>query len=82
VIGGQGATPVPHVPFHYLEPAQLLTVTGCLAAGALLASWYLRLRAEPLPVRLLRAAHNGSANDYTAYAVAGVLIAVTVLAVG
>jgi multicomponent Na+:H+ antiporter subunit D len=81
VLSGGGATPAPEVPFHYLEPAQLLTIGGSLAAGALVASWYLRLRAEPLPVRLLRAAHNGSANDYAAYAVGGALIAVTVLAV-
>ena len=33
-------------------------------------------------MRLIRAAHNGSANDYAAYAVGGVLIAVTVLTVG
>jgi multicomponent Na+:H+ antiporter subunit D len=46
------------------------------------AFWYLRVRAEPLPVRLLRAAHNGSANDYAAYAVGGILIAITVLAIG
>jgi len=82
VLSGQGATPVPHIPFHYLEPAQLLTIAGSLVAGALVAFWYLRVRAEPLPVRLLRAAHNGSANDYAAYAVGGILIAITVLAIG
>ena len=80
VLGGGGVVPRPAVPFHYLEPAQLLAIAGCAVAGVLVASWYLRVR-EPSPVRLLRAAHNGSANDYAAYAVGGVLIAIAVLAV-
>ena len=39
---------------------------------------YLRAR-EPAPVRLLRAAHTGSVNDYAAYAVAGMLAVIAVL---
>jgi multicomponent Na+:H+ antiporter subunit D len=79
-LDGTGGTPPPAIPFHYLEPAQLLSIGGCLVAGVLLASWYTRIR-EPLPVRLLRAAHTGSANDYAAYAIGGFLIAITVLAI-
>jgi len=33
-------------------------------------------------VRLLRAAHNGSANDYAAYAVTGTLAVIAVLSLG
>jgi multicomponent Na+:H+ antiporter subunit D len=53
-------------------------VVACAAAGAVLAWVYLRAR-EPAPVRLLRAAHTGSVNDYAAYAVAGMLAVITVL---
>jgi multicomponent Na+:H+ antiporter subunit D len=44
----------------------------------MLAAAYLRAR-EPAPVRLLRAAHTGSVNDYAAYAVAGMLAVIAVL---
>jgi hypothetical protein len=37
---------------------------------------------EPLVVRLLRAAHTGSANDYAAYAIAGTLAVIAVLSFG
>jgi multicomponent Na+:H+ antiporter subunit D len=80
VLAGSGTTPRPAIPFRYAEPAQLLTLVISVVAGAFVAYWYLRIR-EPRPVRLLRAAHNGSANDYTAYAVSGILIAVAVLAI-
>jgi multicomponent Na+:H+ antiporter subunit D len=79
VLGGSGTSLRETIPFHYLEPAQLLTIAVSLAAGLLLARWYLRNR-EPRAVSLLRALHNGSVNDYAAYAVGGILIAVTVLA--
>ena len=48
--------------------------------AAALAWLYLRIR-EPLPVRALRAAHTGSANDYAGYAIAGTLIVIAVLSV-
>jgi hypothetical protein len=43
-----------------------------------LAWAYMRSK-EPLPVRLLRAAHTGSANDYAGYAIAGTLMVIAVL---
>jgi len=67
------------IPFAYISAAELGSVAGTVVVAALLAWAYLRIR-EPLPVRLLRAAHNGSANDYAAYAVIGLLAVVTVLA--
>jgi multicomponent Na+:H+ antiporter subunit D len=65
-------------PFDYVSPVELTTLVACAAAGAALAWWYLRAR-EPAPVRLLRAAHTGSVNDYAAYAVAGMLAVIAVL---
>jgi multicomponent Na+:H+ antiporter subunit D len=65
-------------PFDYVSPVELTTLVACAAAGAALAWWYLRAR-EPAPVRLLRAAHTGSVNDYAAYAVAGTLAVIAVL---
>ena len=53
-------------------------MAGCAVAGAVLAWAYPRAR-EPRPVRLLRAAHTGSVNDYAAYAVAGMLAVIAVL---
>src|SRR6266516_2029201 len=55
------------IPFDYLAPSQLIAIGVSLALGAALAWWYLRIR-EPMPVRALRAAHNGDASDYVAYA--------------
>jgi multicomponent Na+:H+ antiporter subunit D len=65
-------------PFDYVSPVELTTLVACAAAGAALARAYLRAR-EPAPVRLLRAAHTGSVNDYAAYAVAGMLAVIAVL---
>ena len=65
-------------PFDYASPVELTSLVACAAAGAALAWGYLRAR-EPAPVRLLRAAHTGSVNDYAAYAVAGMLAVIAVL---
>ena len=70
--------PALHMPFDYASPGELASVAGCAIAGAALARAYLRAR-EPGPVRLLRAVHTGSVNDYAAYAVAGMLAVVAVL---
>ncbi|MGE5291172.1 MAG: complex I subunit 5 family protein [Micromonosporaceae bacterium] len=80
VLSGTGSAPKLNVAFNYVEPSQLITVGVTIAAGVALALTYLRIR-EPAPVRLLRALHNGSANDYTAYAVAGILIVIGVLSI-
>ena len=80
VLSGTGSVPKLNVAFDYVEPAQLITVGVTVAAGVALALTYLRIR-EPAPVRMLRALHNGSANDYTAYAVAGILIVISVLSI-
>jgi hypothetical protein len=53
---------------------------GTIAAGLALAWAYLRWPA-PRPVSWLRAAHNGSINDYATYfAVGGIVTVATLLA--
>jgi multicomponent Na+:H+ antiporter subunit D len=78
VLTGLARRPALHVPFDYVSPGELASVAACAVAGAALGWAYLRAR-EPAPVRLLRAAHTGSVNDYAAYAVAGMLAAIAVL---
>jgi hypothetical protein len=78
VLAGSGRLPALRVPFDYGSPAELASVAITLAVAAALAWAYLRSR-EPLPVRVLRAAHTGSANDYAGYAVAGTLVVIAVL---
>ena len=78
VLSGTARLPVPPVPFDYVSAGELASV----AAGALVAALRgLGLPADPgaAPVRVLRAAHTGSANDYAAYAVAGLLVVIAAL---
>ena len=49
-----------------------------LGLAYLLARIYLRIE-EPAPVRLLRALHTGSVNDYTAFAAAGTVALIAIL---
>jgi multicomponent Na+:H+ antiporter subunit D len=78
VLSGAGRLPVAGIPFDYASPGELASAVACLAVAGALAWGYLRIR-EPAPVRVLRAAHNGSANDYAAYAVTGTLAVIAVL---
>ena len=78
VLSGGGRLTDISVPFSYLSPGEIAATAGCLAAGVALGWAYLRV-SEPAPVRVLRALHNGSANDYAAYAVTGTLAVVAVL---
>jgi len=78
VLTGLARLPVPHLAFDYVSPGELASVAACAVAGAAVGWAYLRGR-EPAPVRLLRAAHTGSVNDYAAYAVAGMIAFIAVL---
>ncbi len=78
VLAGSGRLPALRVPFDYGSPAELASVGLSVVVAAALAWVYLRIR-EPLPVRVLRAAHTGSANDYAGYAIAGTLAAIALL---
>jgi multicomponent Na+:H+ antiporter subunit D len=79
VLAGAGHLPAVAVSFDYFKPGELLTVAASALAGLLLAAAYVRAAAEPRPIRLLRALHSGSVNDYAAFAAAGILCAVVVL---
>jgi multicomponent Na+:H+ antiporter subunit D len=79
VLGGGGSIGTIAVSFHYFKPTELAGVAATLVLGGLLARTYIRI-SEPRAVSLLRAVHNGSVNDYAAYAVLGVIGAVAVLA--
>jgi len=79
VLAGGGRLPSVNVPFEYFKPAELAAVAATVVVGGLLARTYMRIR-EPRAVGVLRAIHNGSVNDYAAYAVFGVVAAVVVLA--
>ena len=78
VLAGSGRLPALRVPFDYGSPAELASVGLTVVIAAALAWAYLRIK-EPLPVRALRAAHTGSANDYAGYAIAGTLLVIAVL---
>ncbi|HEY1618441.1 MAG TPA: proton-conducting transporter membrane subunit [Streptosporangiaceae bacterium] len=78
VLAGTGRLPALRVPFNYGSPAELISVAAGTAVAALLCWGYLRI-SEPRVIRLLRAAHTGSANDYAAYAIAGTLAVIAVL---
>jgi multicomponent Na+:H+ antiporter subunit D len=62
------------IAFGVFGPAVLRRLMAPAAASLLHP-----VRYEPLPVRLLRAAHTGSANDYAGYAIAGTLIVIAAL---
>jgi len=79
VLAGGGAIGAITVPFEYFKPTELVAVAATLGIGGLIARTYLRVP-EPRAIGWLRAVHNGSVNDYAAYAVIGVLGAVVVLA--
>jgi multicomponent Na+:H+ antiporter subunit D len=66
------------VAFHYLDAEELIILAVSVVLAYLLARIYLRV-AEPRPVRLLRALHTGSVNDYTAFATAGTIALIAVL---
>jgi multicomponent Na+:H+ antiporter subunit D len=78
-LGQAARSTSPHIPFTYFAGTEIAATGLSILLGGLLVTGYLRSR-EPLPVRLLRSAHNGSVNDYAAYAVAGTVLVVTLLA--
>ena len=78
VFAGHGPLPDLTIPFDYADVTELTVGALSLIAAALLAIAYLRVK-EPAPIRLLRAVHNGSVNDYAAYATAGMILLVAAL---
>jgi multicomponent Na+:H+ antiporter subunit D len=80
VLAGGAPIPPLRVAFDASDPAELATVAATVLAGLALAWAYLRAASEPAPIRVLRALHTGSVNDYAGYAVLGVLAALIALA--
>jgi len=76
-VGGT-ITPT-HVTFDYANALELSVSVSTLAVAVLCVFGYLRARRDPLPIRRLRALHTGSANDYAAYAVVGLVALVAAL---
>ena len=68
-----GTVTATNVSFDYADPMELGLALATAAVAALVARAYLRARRDPLPLRGLRALHTGSANDYAAYAVVGLV---------
>lgn len=77
--GGQLA--VPALEPHFWSAAQLLPTAVGLVVGVVLARAVVRGQ-QPWPITTLRALHNGSVNDYAAYVVGGLLVAISLLGLG
>lgn len=78
VLARSGDVPRVAVSFSYGNPGDLIVTALTLVAGAAVAIGYLRIP-EPAPIRWLRAVHNGSVNDYAAFATAGLIIGAVVV---
>ncbi len=78
VLARAGDVSASTVSFSYGNVGDLLLTALTVALGVALAVAYVRMP-EPAPVRLLRAVHTGSVNDYAALATAGLLLSVLVV---
>jgi multicomponent Na+:H+ antiporter subunit D len=72
VLAGSGGLPSVSVTFDYEDPLELIVAVVSILVAALAARAYLRAK-EPAPIRLLRAVHTGSVNDYAGFAVMGTI---------
>lgn len=82
LIAGHGALQVAPISFDYFSATELLTVLGTVVAGVGVAVWYLRRQSEPRLMRVVRALHTGSVNDYASYSAAGLVVTAAVVAIG
>jgi len=78
VLSGSGRLPETTIPFNYTDTLELVVTIVSILIAAAVATIYLRVK-EPAPIRLLRAAHTGSVNDYAGYAAAGAIILIAAL---
>lgn len=75
-----GGTVVPtQVAFDYADWKELVIAAVTVAVAGFGVNRFLRARRDPQPIRALRAVHTGSANDYAAYAVVGLVALVAAL---
>ena len=75
VINRGGTVTQLHTSFAYADAQELAIALVSVALGALVA-WQMMRRKTPRAFELLRAVHNGSVNDYTGYAVGGLIAVV------
>ena len=78
VLAGAGRLPTLPLGVHYADALELGVSGVSILFAAALAYIYLRVR-EPSPIRMLRAAHTGSVNDYAGFAVAGAIVLIAAL---
>jgi multicomponent Na+:H+ antiporter subunit D len=79
---GRGVVlPPMDIHFEYAQPSELLLITVSILGASALVWWYLR-KPEPRLVGMLRAAHTGSVQDYTAYLIIGLLAMSMALTLG
>ncbi|HEY7045958.1 MAG TPA: proton-conducting transporter membrane subunit [Jatrophihabitantaceae bacterium] len=78
VLSSGGSVPTLDLPFSYGKPEDLIITVVEVLAGLALAAAYLRVK-EPRAITALRRLHNGSVNDYAAFAVAGLVLSSFVL---
>lgn len=75
-----GGSVVPtHVSFDYADWVEVGLAVATIVIAAIGVFFYLRAKRDPQPIRALRALHTGSANDYTAFAVVGLVALVAAL---
>ncbi|HEX2191736.1 MAG TPA: complex I subunit 5 family protein [Acidimicrobiales bacterium] len=79
VLDGDGHLEVEKLHPHFWTFSELATVVVVLVVGLLLARAVVRSGREPRAVTALRALHNGSVNDYAAYAAGGLVAVVGLL---
>lgn len=75
VLRGGGVVTQLHTDFAYADAQELTIAVVSVVLGALVA-WQAMRRKTPRALELLRAVHNGSVNDYTGYAVGGIIAVV------
>lgn len=82
VLRGSTSLPRLDVGFSYWKPSDLLIVGGTVLAAVLIGRRALRWTDKapaPWPFRMLARAHTGSVNDYAGFAIAEILVTLTVL---
>ena len=75
------ALSVPALDPHFWALGELVPTLVALVLGVVLARAVV-LGREPRPISALRAVHNGSVNDYAAFTVGGMLLAISLLSLG
>jgi multicomponent Na+:H+ antiporter subunit D len=80
VLARVGDVPASAVSFSYGNVGDLLVAALTVVLGVALAIAYLRMP-EPAPIRLLRAVHTGSVNDYAVLAIACLILGEVVVVI-